>query len=94
MISAAPNPGSRANALPAREHATLDAQRPGGRCVVRAVEGTDERRRRLFEMGFTAGTELRVVRFAPWGDPMQVSLRGYHLSLRRSEARTVRVEAL
>jgi Fe2+ transport system protein FeoA len=43
-------------------------------------------------MGFVPGTALRVVRLAPLGDPMEVELHGYHVSLRRSEARTILVE--
>jgi Fe2+ transport system protein FeoA len=43
------------------------------------------------EMGVTTGTEIEFERFAPLGDPLQVKVRGYHLSLRRSEARYVYV---
>ncbi len=94
MISpaSAPGPAPLPGVPPLRK--TLDTFRPGARCIVRAVDGTGEGRRRLLEMGFVAGTELRIVRLAPLGDPMQVTLRGYHLSLRRAEARTVRVDGL
>ena len=51
-------------------------------------------RRRLLEMGLLPGTTVRVVRRAPMGDPMEVRLRGYSLSLRRSEAGRVQVEAI
>jgi Fe2+ transport system protein FeoA len=44
------------------------------------------------EMGLTEGEEVEVVRFAPMGDPMEIRIQGYHLSLRREEARTVHVE--
>jgi Fe2+ transport system protein FeoA len=44
------------------------------------------------EMGFVSGTVLRVVRVAPFGDPIEVALHGYHLSLRRSEACTILVD--
>ena len=46
---------------------------------------------RVLEMGLTAGTECTVLRYAPLGDPMQIRLRGYSLSLRRSEAHGVLV---
>ena len=49
---------------------------------------------RVLEMGVLPGTVVEVVRFAPLGDPMDVRVRGYHLSLRRAEAASVRVEAL
>ena len=52
-------------------------------------EGT---RLRLMEMGLTAGTECRVVRYAPLGDPMEIEVRGYFLSLGRADAEGVKVE--
>lgn len=70
----------------------LDQLGPGRRAVVRVVGGEQTVRQRLLELGFVAGTALRVVRLAPLGDPMQVELHGSHISLRRSEARTILVE--
>ena len=46
---------------------------------------------RLLEMGITKGTPVEVVRFAPLGDPIDIKLRGYHLSLRRREAENIQV---
>jgi len=70
---------------------TLAEIRPGATCKVRAVRGAEDLRRRLLEMGFVSGTDLRVVRLAPMGDPMQIELHGYHISLRRAEAREILV---
>ena len=70
----------------------LDELRPGDTAVVLSVGGDVDLRRRLLEMGFVSGTSVRIVRLAPFGDPMEVQLHGYHLSLRRSEAETVLVE--
>ncbi len=42
-------------------------------------------------MGITRGTEIQVIRFAPMGDPIDIKLRGYHLSLRKKEAEVIRV---
>jgi Fe2+ transport system protein FeoA len=53
-----------------------------------------ESRSRLLEMGLTIGVEFTVVRFAPLGDPMEIKVRGYHLSLRKKEASGVRVTRL
>ncbi len=47
--------------------------------------------RRLLEMGLTCGTGISLVRRAPMGDPLEVRVRGYHLTLRRSEARAVQL---
>ena len=46
---------------------------------------------RLFEMGLTNGAQIEVVRFAPLGDPIDIRVRGYHLSLRKREAAGVLV---
>ena len=70
----------------------LDQLAPGASGCVRVVAAENGARRRLLEMGFVPGTPLRVVRLAPLGDPMQVELHGYHISLRRSEARAILVE--
>lgn len=61
---------------------------------VDAVDSTDEISVRLLEMGLTPGCEVRVIGMAPLGDPLEIELRGYRLSLRRSEARRVQVSPL
>jgi Fe2+ transport system protein FeoA len=53
-----------------------------------------EHRQRLLEMGLTLGAEFEVVRFAPLGDPIDIKVRGYHLSLRKKEAAGVRIVRL
>lgn len=56
------------------------------------VHGNGELRRRLLDMGLTPGTMVKLVRMAPLGDPMQLCLRGYRLSLRREAARDIEIE--
>jgi Fe2+ transport system protein FeoA len=51
-----------------------------------------EVRQRLLEMGLTKGITIKVVRVAPLGDPIEIELRGYHLSLRRKEAEAVLIQ--
>jgi len=63
----------------------------GGRGHVVAVGGDPELRRRLLEMGFCNGAAVEVIRRAPFGDPIEFRLRGYHLSLRTEQARFVQV---
>lgn len=46
-------------------------------------------KRHLFDMGITPGTVIKLKKFAPFGDPIQISLRGYELSIRKVEAETV-----
>ena len=59
---------------------------------VRQLVGTPAVQQRLSEMGLTAGSTVRVVRMAPLGDPVQIAVRSYHLSLRRDETRCVIVD--
>ncbi|MDR2202548.1 MAG: ferrous iron transport protein A [Clostridiales bacterium] len=59
--------------------------------VVR-VEAEGQIKRRLYDMGVTAGASVRYIKTAPLGDPLQVVLRGYSLSLRKTEAQNVFVE--
>jgi ferrous iron transport protein A len=63
----------------------------GGRVRVADVAGDDAVSLRLLEMGLTPGTAIRVVGRAPLGDPLELELRGYRLSLRRAEAARVAV---
>lgn len=49
---------------------------------------------RFAEMGLTAGATLKVLKLAPLGDPMEILVRGYHLSLRKSDARLIEIEPL
>ncbi len=53
---------------------------------IASIDGPPDVRRRLLEMGLTPGARVRVVRFAPLGDPIDIEVRGYHLSLRKHEA--------
>lgn len=72
---------------------TLDQIEPGGSGVVTAVAGEDALTTRILEMGVTPGCAFTVIGTAPLGDPIEVEVRGYRLSLRKSEAALVTVEA-
>ena len=65
-----------------------------GRIVRIRGGGAKSIRQRLLDMGVTRGTEVRVERHAPLGDPVEVNIKGYHLALRMSEAREIEVEVL
>ena len=66
----------------------------GGRGCVEEVLGEPGLQQRLLELGLIPGTVVRVVRVAPLGDPMELELLGYRLSLRKSECRNIRVKAI
>jgi Fe2+ transport system protein FeoA len=69
---------------------TLNALTPGERATVQRISSTMTHvRQRLLEMGLVKGTRVKVVRFAPMGDPIEVQVKGYRLSLRRVEAEAV-----
>ena len=72
----------------------LDQLQSGQRGRIGSVEGNDPLVQRLMEMGLFEGEEVEVLGFAPLGDPMEIRLRDYRLSLRRSEAARVQVEPL
>ena len=58
---------------------------------ITGISGTDEVSLRLLEMGLTPGTEFRWLGVAPLGDPIEIEVRGYRLSLRKSEAARVAI---
>ncbi len=64
----------------------------GEKGTVKKVEGEGKLRRRLFDMGITPGAEVLLRKLAPLGDPLEVNLRGYELTLRKSEAACVVME--
>ena len=64
----------------------------GASAVVREFPKTGPAFVRLREMGLLAGTKVTLIRTAPLGDPIEIKLRGYHLTLRKSEAEHVLVE--
>ena len=65
--------------------------KPGQRARIVEVHGSGAIRQRLLDMGLIPQTTIQMERVAPAGDPLWITVRGYHLSLRRREAGTVRV---
>ena len=63
-------------------------------CRVKSIKASKVIKKRLLEMGFVKGTEIYVEKVAPLGDPMELVLKGYHISLRREEAKEVYVEKI
>ncbi len=73
---------------------TLDQLHVGQRARIESLRGTDGLAQRMSEMGLLEGEEVEVVGFAPLGDPMEIRLQDYRLSLRRTEAARVAVSPL
>lgn len=73
---------------------TLDQLSVGGSCVIERVGNQRGAvKRRLIDMGLTPGTSVELIKMAPFGDPMEVRLRGYELSLRKEDAAQIRISA-
>ncbi|MBP3620775.1 MAG: ferrous iron transport protein A [Lachnospiraceae bacterium] len=71
---------------------TLRDLKPGQSGVVASIGGAGNIRRRVLEMGVTPGTKIDVIKVAPLGDPVEVVLRGYNLSLRKEEAEAITMQ--
>ncbi|NCU31705.1 MAG: hypothetical protein EOM23_01945 [Candidatus Moranbacteria bacterium] len=66
--------------------------KPGDKGKIKKIEGSSNLRRKLLDMGIIPGSPFEVIKLAPLGDPVDVKIKGYHLSLRKEEAATVLVE--
>ena len=73
---------------------TLKEFAVGERGVICAVGGEGKIRRRLFDMGVTPGAQVVLRKRAPLGDPIEITIRGYELTLRKSEADCVTMEVV
>ena len=71
---------------------TLKDLNPGQQRKVASISTTGAMKRRIMDMGVTPGVVVKVIKVAPLGDPIEVNVRGYELSLRKDEAAQVQVE--
>ncbi len=65
---------------------TLDNLKTGKSAILTDIDSSQSLRPRLMEMGLTPGTPISIVRVAPLGDPIEIKVRGYRLSLRKNDA--------
>lgn len=71
---------------------TLREIKIGGTARVVKVHGEGAVRRRIMDMGITRGVDIKITKVAPLGDPLEVTVRGYELSLRKEDAARIEVE--
>ena len=71
---------------------TLREVKIGESVKVKALKGEGPVKRRIMDMGITKGVEINLRKIAPLGDPIEVNVRGYELTLRKSEAENIEVE--
>lgn len=71
---------------------TLRDVKIGEKAVVKKLHGEGATKRRIMDMGLTKGTEVAVRKVAPLGDPIEMTVRGYELSIRKADAEMIEVE--
>ena len=71
---------------------TLGDAKVGSTVVVTKIEGDSAYKRRIMDMGITKGSELYIRKEAPLGDPVEITVRGYELSVRKDDAQCVQVK--
>ena len=71
---------------------TLRDAQVGSTVVVTKIEGDSAYKRRIMDMGITKGSELYIRKVAPLGDPIEITVRNYELSLRKADAEMIEVE--
>ncbi len=71
---------------------TLKDLKIGEKGIVKKINGEGSVKRRIMDMGITKGTEIYVRKVAPLGDPMELTVRGYELSIRKADAENIEME--
>ena len=71
---------------------TLGDAKVGSTVVVTKIEGDSAYKRRIMDMGITKGSEMYIRKVAPLGDPVEITVRGYELSVRKNDAQCVQVK--
>ncbi len=71
---------------------TLKDARVGSTVTVRKIQGEGAYKRRIMDMGITKGSQIFIRKVAPLGDPIEVTVRGYELSLRKADAECVEID--
>lgn len=78
--------------MPEIKQVSLDQLKVGARGTVQGYEGEEDLHYRLKELGLVRGTQVFVKRLAPLGDPMEIVLRGYNLSIRKQDASKILIK--
>ena len=71
---------------------TLGDAKVGSTVVVTKIEGDSAYKRRIMDMGITKGSEIFIRKVAPLGDPVEITIRGYELSIRKADAELIEIE--
>lgn len=71
---------------------TLKEVKVGQSAIIKKIHGDGALKRRIMDMGITKGVEVYVRKVAPLGDPLEITVRGYELSIRKADAELIEVE--
>ncbi len=71
---------------------SLEKLNPGDNAIINEIKSNGVDHGVLMEMGLISGTSVQLIKFAPLGDPLEIKVRGYHLSIRKSDAKSILVE--
>lgn len=74
------------------KHMTLDKLKTGSKGIIKSIGGEGALRRRLLDMGLTPNTTVMVRKVAPLGDPIELHLRSYELTIRQDDARKIEIQ--
>jgi ferrous iron transport protein A len=72
----------------------LDSLNPGGKATIVGIKGSSPFKKRLLEMGLVKGETIEKIKLAPLADPAEYIVKGYHVTLRREEAKDIMIETL
>lgn len=70
---------------------SLEVIKPGHMVTVKKIHGEAALKSRIMDMGFTKGTKVKIRKCAPLGDPLQLEVRGYQISLRKNDAKNIEI---
>lgn len=76
------------------KEATVNSLKPGQSGEVVALSATGALRRRIIDMGITPGAVITLRKIAPFGDPIEINVRGYELSIRKSDAENIQIKLI
>lgn len=71
---------------------TLKEIKVGQSAIIKKIHGNGALKRRIMDMGITKGVEVNIRKVAPLGDPLEITVRGYELSIRKADAELIEVE--
>lgn len=72
----------------------LSKLKPGEKAIIKEINLQGKLKYRLLELGIVENTELKLIKYAPLGDPIQISIRGYNLAMRKETAKKIKIEKL